>query len=132
MRTWSYSINSLPQFKYGTLHLEEMPWYVSLIETVNDRVCYLIGTYLAFDFPNILHHQWDKDDSTYNGSLKEWFGGPYAMWHIYICSPIFDWCWKHPKRKSYDFDLGYDAVKKIMYEHDKKFFDESEKINNDN
>ena len=128
IKTWSYAVNCLLQFKSGIIILEEMPWYVLLIENINDSICGFIGTYLDFKFPDIWKRQWDEDDLQYIGTLKDWFGGFGAVWHIYVCSPIFQWCWKHPKRKSYDCKIGYDLLKKFLHEHDKEFFDEHEEI----
>lgn len=123
MRYWSFGLNSLPQFRRGNIHLEEMPWWLYILETINDYSC---GWIPDIPLPDIWPKHRDKDNDIALYTLRQWYGGTRDLWHLYICSPIFQWIWHHPKRKMYMFDVGYDKAKEVLYEDFKKTFDEHE------
>jgi len=140
MKTYYYAINSL--YKLGSIHLLEQPWWLFIIEYLNDYSCSFVP---PIPFPDIFPAKRDsikgcpncdgdikkepcKDhDDLY--TLQEWYGNLRQWYCGKVCRPIFQWIWKHPKRKEYpSIEVGYDKIKELFYESAKKYFDENEMI----
>lgn len=119
MRTWSYGGNPLPQFLYGSVTLVEMPWWLWLTEQFTDRSC---GWIPEIPFPNWPKLHFDKDHPEYTYSPKTWYGDLSQFYHVCVCLPMFEWIWKHPKRKEYHFEVGWTKLKEVMQTENPKYF----------
>lgn len=125
MRDWSFGGNGLPQFLYGHVTLIEQPWWLSVIEWWSDHGCSFIPPIPLPNWPKI---HWDKDDPEYVGTPREWYGDLEQMYCSHVATKLTMWVWRHPKRKTYEFEVGWGKLKEIMYEYDKEFFDRMEDI----
>ncbi len=124
MKTWTFAING--KLKLGSLILIEQPWYVSFIEWINDNILgYWCDWFQYIPLPKFIHVVDKEDNQKY--SLYDYYGSVGTCWHIIVCDPIFQWVYKHPKRKETTVELGYNKIKKMFYHDHKKFFDDHEK-----
>lgn len=129
MRSWYFGGNGLKQYMYGHIEVVEYPWWLWLIEWWADRGCSWIP---RIPFPNWPKMHFDKDDPSYVATPKEWYGDLSQLYCSLVCSKLINWVERHPKRKKYYFDVGWAKLKEVMYEHDKKFFDEMEAMDTQN
>ena len=120
MRNWSFGGNGYKKFMYGHAELIESPLWLWLIEWWADRGC---GFIPRIPFPNWPKIHWDIK---YVGTPKEWYGDLRQMYCVNVCNKLSNWVYRHPKRKTYEFEVGWTKLKEIMYTHDPKFFDEME------
>lgn len=128
MKTWTFSINSLPQYRYGTITAIEQPWWLALIEWLNDEVSHWVCKPLyCIKLPNWFPRQRDPDDVE-KYTLREWYGDLGQVVWVFIFEPLFQWIDHHPERKEYDLEIGYDKVKELFYERSKSFFDDEARI----
>lgn len=99
MRRWSVGINNY----YFTSHiyLDEAPWYVFAIEYIIQTICSYIP---RIPLPKIKIIR-DGEETT----LKEWYGSTSDLFHIFICSPIYQWCFKKTEIKNFQFP--YEVLK---------------------
>ena len=129
MRDWSYAINSCPQWRKGHVELVSQPWWLSLIDNFNMRVLVRIEVWLfKVPLPNWFPKPRDPDDPETLYTLKEWSGDLGSVMCVHVTSPLFQWYWHHPRRRSILIDLGYDRVRELFYEDDSDFFDEEASI----
>ena len=119
MRRWSVGINNY----YFTSHiyLDEAPWYVFVVEYIIQTICSYIP---RIPLPNIKIIR-DGEETT----LKEWYGSTSDLFHIFICSPICEWCFKKTEIK--DFQFPYEVLKKSFpksFKGIENFYTESDDI----
>lgn len=124
MEQWTFGTNHLPQFRYGSVHLIKMPFWLWLIDQFADRGCSFIP---PVPFPNWPKLHFDKDDPEYMGTPKEWFGDLRQLYCCHVHCPLSQWVWSHPKRKEYSFEVGYDKLKEGLGEDYAEYFEELEK-----
>lgn len=121
MTNWTFAGNYL--FKSGTIYLTYQPFWLSLIgwfeESVLSRICDVL---MWIPLPNIGNIKDGNETCTW----KEYYGSIGDLFHIYIHTPVFNWYWNHPNRKEIKVEVGYDKLKELFYEYDKKYFDENE------
>lgn len=122
--SWSYGVNSLPQFRHGTLYLYEEPWWLALcgwaIQMVVGRGSKLLRW---IKFPrsiSVVRHE-------HRYSMRDYYGDFGSLWDVYVFLPLFQWYYPHPKRRYFEIVLGYDKAKEVFGERDKIFFEEHEK-----
>jgi hypothetical protein len=121
--SWNYSINSLPEFRYGTISLREEPWWLALCGWFIDSVIVYGCDFLYW----IKMPKWlavTDDGGKY--SWRDYYGDLGQIYNIHIFSPLFHWHYSHPKSKRFDVEVGYDRVKELFSERDAKFFAEHE------
>lgn len=124
MRDWFFGGNALKRYMHGHIELIEQPWWLSVIEWWSDHACSFIP---RIPFPNFPKRKW-KGGGEEECTPKEWWGD-LGQWYCGTVSmPLLQWVFHHPKRKTYIFDVGWDKLKEIMYEYDKEYFDEHEKM----
>ena len=115
MRNWSYGINTY--YKTASIYIDFGPLWTFALDGIIEYIC---DCFPPIPLPKI---SIIRDDEKTN--LNEYYGSLCCLFHIYICSPISDWCWKHQEHKSIKVD--YDELKKIFYAKD-KFWEEQEKF----
>lgn len=128
MKTWSFGINSRPEFRAGLINLVEMPWYLHLVEWFADNSC---GWVPPIPFPDVWRKQRGPEDPEFS-TLKSWYGDLEQVWCCNVSMPLFTWVWEHPKRKEYSFDPGYDRVKEMLGQDYEEFFAQHEALDQDN
>jgi hypothetical protein len=122
---WSYGVNALPQFRYGTLYLREEPWWLALcgwtINSIVGRGCILLHWIRLPSSIKVVR-------SGHKYSMRDYYGDVGSLWHVYVFDPLFQWHYGHPKHKEYRIEIGYDRVKGVFGERDKEFFADQEKV----
>jgi hypothetical protein len=122
MKTWSYGINSLPQFMRGSLYLIEQPAWLAFsgwfIESIIGRGCCLMHW---IKMPRWLYI---IDEDNEKISFNDYWGDLGAIWHCKIFMPCFNWHYAHPKRIEHCIEIGYNKVKEHFEKSNQKFFDE--------
>lgn len=84
--TWSYAVNSLPQFNCGDIILIDDTWWLAFINFVNEHI---IGMGCRL-FQYIQLPKWWK--ITVDGEktdLRSWYGTCGDLWHMCVYLPIF-------------------------------------------
>jgi len=122
--SWSYGVNSLPQFRYGTLYLREEPWWLALCGWAIDILGYGCHLFHWIKFPRLIKV---KDEDGDIVSLRDQWGDLGVVYHIKVFDPLFQWHYSHPKSKEYRIEVGYDKARELFVERDVKFFTEQEK-----
>ena len=125
MRTWYISGNALKRYKYGSVDVEEMPWWLFVVDWWADYGCSFIPPIPFPKFFKITIHE--DDGTTYESTPREYWGDLEQWYCGTVASPLTQWVFRHPKRKSYTVEIGYDKLREIFYESDKKWFDDFEK-----
>jgi hypothetical protein len=100
MRRWSVGINNY--YFTSSICLDEAPWYVFVIEHMIQVIC---TWFPWFPLPKIKIIR-DGEETT----LKEWYGTTRDLFHIFVCTPITDWCFK--KTKMILISHPYEVLKK--------------------
>jgi len=86
MRNWS-----LWTGKDGVnLALEEGSWWSWWLE---DAICWLCDHFPAIPLPPVPM----KDDDGNPTDWSDWYGDTQQLFHLYVCSPICQFCWDHQK-----------------------------------
>lgn len=123
MRTWSYGGNGYKKFLSGHVEIIEQPLWLSIVEWWADHGCSFIPPIPLPKWPLI---RWDEKNKC---SMRDWYGDLQGVYCVHVCNKLFPWVWNHPKRKSYTFEVGWEKLKEVMYTHDKKWFDDWNKVN---
>jgi hypothetical protein len=100
MRRWFIGSNNF-YFTSG-IYLEDGPWYVYAIETSISWIC---SYFPRIPLPKIKIIR-DKEET----NLKEYYGDTRDLFHIFVCDPITNWCFK--KIDMIHFDHPYEMLKK--------------------
>ena len=137
MKKWFYAVNTL--HLTCSVYLEKAPWYVFFAEWLVDSSIFSCHYIPDIPLPNILPRKRDtikgcvceNRDIHCSGhenlyTLKEWFGDLSDWYHVSICSPIFNWAWKHTDTKF--FNVAWEELK-AQFPEDKEYFEKCEKEN---
>jgi len=125
MLSWEYGANPLPQWNIGSITLIEQPWWLHFLEWFADHSCSFIP---PIPFPDMFKRQWDKDDEEKTEyTMREWFGDLRSAWCHSVAISLLNWILRHPKRKTYEFNVGYDKLREVMFEHGKEDFERWDK-----
>jgi hypothetical protein len=104
MRDWSYGINSLPQWNYGSLHLVDQPWWLWLADKVGEQlssVCCSEHTPLKL----IPLPKWSIFDECEDAAL---------FFHYHVWEPLFTRVWKVQQKYTSTIELGYSKLKEVL------------------
>jgi hypothetical protein len=93
MKKWSIWTNNY--YFTAEISLFEAPWYVFFIEEMIQFICHW--------FPNIPFPKIKIIRDGYETNLKDYYGGTRALFHIYVCTPIYNWCWDNTKKEWIEF-----------------------------
>jgi hypothetical protein len=93
MRRWGIGYNNY--YFTSSIHLEEAPWYVFMLETTIQNICHY--------FPRIPLPKIKIIRDNEKTNLREYYGTTGDLFHVYICEPIFGWCWNKIKENSFNF-----------------------------
>mgnify|MGYP001024237259 CR=1 FL=1 len=104
MRRWSTGTNDY-YFTAG-IFLEEAPWYIFFIENVIMWICHTLIPRIPL--PNFIKIKREGEEYT----LRSWYGTTADLFHIYVCCPITEWCWK--KIKHYDIEVPYRMLREMI------------------
>lgn len=99
MRRWFIGTNNF--YFVGSIYLEEAPWYIFALESGILKIC---DYFPRIPLPKIKIVR--ENEKT---TLREWYGSTHDLFHIFICSPITDWCYKKIEIKS--FSIPYEMIK---------------------
>jgi len=116
MKSWGYGINHL--YKSGTLILEEAPWYIFGIERVAEWLCNHVP---AIPFPTIPIKRDDTDTT-----MADYYGDTQQLFCSEVHIPIGEWI--ESKKQIIFIESSYELLKEKFGEKDKEFFDEEQKI----
>lgn len=97
MKRWA--IGSNDYFCSGSFYLENAKWYVFSIERL---VMFICDHFPSFSLPSFIY-VYDTDGEKY--SLKEYYGTTQDLFHIFICSPITQWCFRKTNSIPISFPL---------------------------
>lgn len=121
MKFWTYAANSY--YKTASYILEEGPWYSFVIESLIETIC---ESLMVIPIPfgsNIKIKRDFLDNGEYETyTLKEWYGSLGDIFHVYICSPISEFCYK--KRQETHLNTDYEQLKKERYKESPDIFEE--------
>jgi hypothetical protein len=124
MKVWYYSCNVVQN--KATLFLDEMPWYIRFTEWLFDGIL-SHDSIPSIPLPNWFPKVRDKSCPDKLYTLKEWYGDLDDLYCYFVCTRILIWTQTHPKRKSYEFSLTYEELKRKLYTYDPKYFDMCER-----
>jgi hypothetical protein len=122
-----YNIGSNNYWHTASIFLDDVPVGLHFLENVVSYICDIIP---YIPLPKIKFRLKDKEawDITENKDgrtdLNEWCGDMQQLFHIYICSPISDFVFRHTKHTAinlpYSFlkELFPDSFKEQDYEFD--------------
>jgi hypothetical protein len=97
MRRWSVGINNY--YFTSCIYLDEAPWYVFALENTIQQIC---SYFPSISLPKIKITM-DGEETT----LKEWYGSTSDLFHIFICAPISEWCFKKTETKYFQFPYEF-------------------------
>jgi hypothetical protein len=117
MKRWGVGVNNY--YFTGSIILEEAPWYIFLIEYSIHFICHWIPR-----IPLSKHIKIIREGEEY--TLRDYYGTTGDLFHIYICSPIFEWCWNRIKWQTISFP--YTMLKEQFPD---RFEDENEYLDKD-
>ena len=106
MKTYSVGINDY--WHTGSIHLEEVPTGLYYLESMTMWICDHIP---AIPLPKIkfkvrVRDGWDYTDNKDGWTdLNEWYSDIQQVFHIYICTWVTNFVWKHTK--VVNIDLPY-------------------------
>ena len=117
MKRWSIGANNY--YFSASIYLEEAPWYIFMIEYSIQYICHYFP---RIQLPNI---KIIRDNEEY--TLRSYYGTTGDLFHIYICTKIFNWCYDRIKLKTFEFPFEmlkneFPDLFKDAYE----YFDEKE------
>lgn len=119
MKEWGYGLNTF--HKTAHVYVEEMPWHLHCLQEICEWFC---CHFPNIPFPSWLHYTYTNEDGSKEVyTWKEWWGGTNAWFHMYIHSPIFDLAYNKGKCKGYCLSVDYEALKDIIKEIDKEYYD---------
>lgn len=124
MRSYSYGGNPFAEFRYGHIHLTEQPWYLCLVEWFADNAHKYVP---RWGLPKWIYFRPRDRETEQRVSLREWYGTIQDVWCVHVCMPLFRYVWEHPKRHEYTVEVGWDTLKKTLYDADKSWFDDIER-----
>ena len=124
MRKWGYGVNSY--HKTASILVEEAPFSVFLLEWIFDKWCGLIP---CIPFPRILIKLRSKESIGWNNgncwtTMKDWYGDLNSLFHLFVHDRVFEFC--ESRKNSKVIGVDYNNLKDVIYEWDKKFWDEQE------
>ena len=93
MIRWNIVTNDY--FFTSSVILEKAPWYIFTIEFCIQWICYFI--------PQIPLPRVKIKINNEETNLKDYYGTVADLFHIYICSPITQWCFRKIKSDSIYF-----------------------------
>ena len=85
MKTWSLGINTY--YRTASYHLEEGPAWSFVLDWAVDWACTL--------FPPIPFPPIPITREGEHTTARAWYGDLRSVFHVYICSSLSDYCWKH-------------------------------------
>jgi len=122
MRKWGYGINSIHRTAH--IYVDQSSWWVFAIDRAIEWLCGIIP---SIRFPKLKMRLKDAEDIEFNdGSVwatwQDWYGDLNQLFHLHVHLPVFYFCQSRIKVKSIEID--YDRAREMLYEGDKKFWDE--------
>ena len=100
MRRWGIASNCI--YRKASLHMEEGHWGYFLLDEVVGRICGKVPAWPKLpSWPSF----WMEGEWT---NPRDWWGDPHQLFHLYVCTRVFEWTQEHLKH--YDFNLDYDEV----------------------
>jgi hypothetical protein len=117
MTRWSIGRNNY--YFTGCVFLEDAPWYIFTIEYIIQTIC---DWFPPIPLPKFIKITRDNEKYT----LREWCGTTQELFHIYVCSEVFQWCYS--KINSRIIEFPYNMLKEQFPEHFEDEF-ETEIIN---
>jgi len=115
MRKINYGINSY--HKTASIIVEHANPLIFVLDRISEFICG--NLILPAPLPNFKIIR-DGEKTT----IKEYYGDLRSLYHLWIHYPIFQYCAK--KMDAEMIDIDYDKARKVFYDNDKKFWDESE------
>ena len=112
MKRWSIGTNNY--YFTSSIYLDEAPWYIFFLEEAIQWICHYTP---RIPLPRFIKIQREG----YEYSLRDWYGTTADLFHVYICTPVFNWCWD--KTKKNDIEFPYEMIKEMFPE---KFNEEDE------
>ena len=130
MKTWSYGINALPEYKYGTLHLLDQPWWLAAIDWVVEHGLYYFccgGPLAHISFPNWFPRARDAERPNDLYTLREWYGSLGDFVHLKLTAPMTGWVFERQRPYEVSVEIGYDRLRELFFERDREFFEQHER-----
>jgi len=128
VRDWSFGGNNHPQFMKGTVYLYEEPAWLGFcgwfINSVLGRGCCLFHWIKLSNSIRIT-----RDEYVY--TLREYYGDVGDLFYMYVYQPLWEWHYKHPKRRGVEVEIGWERVKLIFESGDPEYFKMMEKTYED-
>jgi len=103
MKRWSTGSNNY--YFTCSIYLDEASWYVFALEDSIQWICHFFP---RIPLPNFIKIKREGEEYT----LRSWYGTTGDLFHIYVCSPIFEWCWNNTKKQTIQFP--YEMLMKIF------------------
>jgi len=109
MKTWTYAANSY--YKTASYILEEGPCWSFALETVIQNICTALSLFPIPFGSKIKVEQDFFDNGVYETyTLKEWYGTLGDLFHVFVCIPVTDFCYKN--RQDVCIKTDYAQLKK--------------------
>lgn len=120
MKTWIYTANSY--YKTASYILEEGPWWSFTLETAIQNTCSALSVF-PIPFGSKIRIERDFLDGAYETyTLKEYYGSIGDLFHIFVCMPVTEFCWK--KRQETRIETDYEQLKKERQWESQELFEE--------
>ena len=102
MKTWSIGTNSY--FYTASIYLEEVPFYLPILESIAARICDFLVWIPIPKYPEIVIRKKDiETGEMIKSTLKEWYNDFGTLFHMYVCMPLCDYIHKKTKRHVIEF-----------------------------
>lgn len=124
MRRLGYGINSY--LKTASIYVDYAPAWIFGLNDISDFLCSIIP---PIPLPPIPIRLFDKESIEFNDgdkwtTLKDWCGTLRDLVHLFIHTPIIEYCWR--KIDGRVIAIDYSEARKVFYDRDKVFWDEQE------
>lgn len=93
MKRWNTGSNCY--YFTSSIYLDEAPWYIFFIEHAIQWICHYFP---RIPLPPIKIKRYGEETT-----LRAYYGTAGDLFHVYVCTPVFNWCWENTERQSIEF-----------------------------
>jgi hypothetical protein len=126
MRDWNIGINSHAEWRLGHVEVVEWPWWLALADWFAGWIDW--RWLHRIPLPDWPQAQWNLCDEGETYSPKEYWGDVGGLVFAYVCNPLYQWVYRHPRRKGITVEIGYDRTRELFGEMFNDFFAEHERL----
>lgn len=122
MKSWTYSINSHPDWRKGSIDLLDQPWWLALLEFSVSSLGRLYRPLNRIPLPNIRKRQRDLPHSQKLYGWADWYGSLGDLFIATVFNPALTLVFRLQQPYEVSVEIGYDKVRELFAARDPEFF----------